>query len=87
MMEQIEPEGLSGLIASVQPGVHGLVLRDGDTAVGSWPSDAIRESDGGPRWIKSLVMGVRPPGRRLPTTVQVERFTTLQDDRTPARCR
>jgi hypothetical protein len=77
-MQPIEPGGLSGLIASVQPGVHGLILRDGDNAVGSWPSDAIRDSDGGPRWIKSLVKAVRPPGRRLPATVRVERFTTLQ---------
>jgi hypothetical protein len=77
-MELIEPDGLSGLIASVQPGIHGLTLRDGDDALGSWPSDAIRDSDGGPRWIKGLVKAVRPPGRRLPSSVQVERFTTLQ---------
>ena len=50
MMEQIEPEGLSGLIASVQPGVHGLVLRDGDKAVGSWPSRRYSRE----RWGSSL---------------------------------
>ena len=76
-LERIEPEGLSGLLQHIQPGLHGLVLRDGDRVVGGWPSDALREAEGSPQWIKGLLRALRPPGARLPASAVVQRFRAL----------
>lgn len=76
--ESIEPEGLSGLLVAIEPGIHGLVLRDGDRAAGGWPADGLRGGRGGARWTKSLLKQVRPPGVRLPPSADVTRFHTRQ---------
>ncbi len=77
-LETIEPGGLSELIAAVEHGVHGLLLTDTVTgkAAGGWPSTAQRDHSGAAQWIKSLLRLARPPGARVPASVQVQRFTT-----------
>ena len=74
-IERIEPEGLSGLLQSVRPAVHGLVLHDDDRVVGGWPSDPMHEGRGVPDWVKALLKQARPPGYWLPSSLRVERFT------------
>ena len=76
-LERIEPEGLSGLLQHLEPGLHGLVLRDGDRVVGGWPSDALREAEGAPQWVKGLLRALRPPGARLPASAIVQQFRAL----------
>ncbi len=86
-IETITPDGLAGLIRDVEPGLHGLVLSEGDRSAAGWPpnaarphggqtSDVLRDSDAGPKWVKALIKEVRPPGARLPPSVRVQRFTT-----------
>jgi hypothetical protein len=77
-VETIEAGGLNELIASVELGLHGLVLTDTKTkkSAGGWPSRAQREFSGSAQWVKWLLRQARPPGVRLPESVRVERFTT-----------
>ena len=82
-VEAISPDGLSGLLIAIEPGIHGLVLRDGalrdgGRAAGGWPADALRGGRTSARWTKALLRAVRPPGVRLPPGVAVSRFRTRQ---------
>ena len=77
-IQPIRPEGLSGLLFALEPGIHGLVLKDGDRTVGGWPADALRGGRSSARWTKSLLRQVRPPGARLPPSTGVARFRTRQ---------
>ena len=77
-VERLEPGGLNELIASVELGLHGLVLTDTKTkkSAGGWPSRAQREFSGSAQWVKWLLRQARPPGVRLPESVRVDRFRT-----------
>ena len=77
-VQPLQPAGLSGLIAAVQLGLHGLVLHhDGRTVVG-WPGDALRDHNGVAPWVKALLKQLRPPGARLPPSAAVLRFSVRQ---------
>ena len=77
-VELIQPVGLSGLLFALEPGIHGLVLQDGERSAGGWPADALRGGRSSARWTKALLAEVRPPGVRLPASTRVARFRTRQ---------
>lgn len=79
-LEQLQPDGLNGLIQSVELGIHGLVLTDpegrrGPRVAAGWPSEAQAEHSGAAQWVKALLREARPPGARLPASMEVARFT------------